>query len=75
MDVQEKVRENAARRHAKRLGLELVKSRARLRHVDDHQGYQIQDPGVGILAGDKFALTLKELETYLNKYEHRLRSA
>jgi hypothetical protein len=43
VDIAEKVRENRLRRQARRLGLELRKSRARALRVDDQGLWRIAD--------------------------------
>lgn len=68
----DKVRENYLRRMAKRQGLELQKSKARKWSIDNHQGYRIIDPTVNrIEAGEKYNLTLDEVERYLTKNEKK----
>jgi hypothetical protein len=71
---QDKVRENRARRQAGRLGLVLVKSRSRIWSVDDYLQWQIRHARLNTIeAGEKFNLTLEEVEAYLNEAEKELR--
>lgn len=68
-----KVRENFCRRQAKRLGLFLRKSRAKKTNIDDWGGYMIIDPFFNtIIAGEKFNLSLEEVEIFLNGTEEDL---
>jgi len=67
MEPREKVRENKARRQAKRQGLILIKSRARNWNCDNYQGYRIIDMYNCIQAGEKFDLTLEKVEEYLRE--------
>ena len=69
----DKVYENRCRRKAKRLGLFLVKSKARRWSVDDHQGYRIINRQNGVEAGEKFDLSLGDVESILDDYERQLR--
>jgi hypothetical protein len=69
-----KVRENACRRHARRLGLRLQKSRARLWSVDNQLGYMLSDADLNtVIAGGKFDLDLEDVEEWLAEYETDLR--
>jgi hypothetical protein len=71
----EKARENRARRHAERLGLVLRKSRARHLHVDDFGGYQVIDPNhTAIVCGEKYDLSLDDVERFLDGAEQALRA-
>jgi len=64
-----KAREAPLRRQAKKLGLTLVKSRARRTHADDKGGYRIIDPWRNcIVAGEKFDLDLDDVQEFLNEY-------
>lgn len=68
-----KARENRIRRHARRLGLALQKSRARYIHIDNFGGYMLIDPDrKAIVSGSKYELSLDEVEDFLNDFEHRL---
>jgi len=70
----EKVRENRLRRKAKRLGLWLKKSRAKVWSIHNQQGYMILDPYRNtILWGPDFGLTLDQVEYDLDGYEAELR--
>ncbi len=72
MNNDEKVRENLLRRHAKRLDLFLIKSRARRWSIDNRQGYQIMDRS-NILVGEKFEIDLGHVEAFLDEYEVKAR--
>ncbi|MGI5849439.1 MAG: hypothetical protein ACOX8Q_05175 [Christensenellales bacterium] len=64
------VRENRARRQAKRQGLIIKKSRAKKPNIDDLQGYMIIDAQTNlIVAGARFNFSLEEIEDYLNEGE------
>ena len=68
-----KVRENRLRRWAARLGLEFRKSRARKIHVHDLGAYQVVDPeGDRVVSGDRFELSLADVEAVLEKREAEL---
>jgi hypothetical protein len=68
-----KVYENYLRRWAKRLGVQLKKSRARW-SLDNIGGYQIIDPTFnGILAGERFNLSLEGVDEYLTWLEKEQR--
>lgn len=73
METSEKVRENKARRVAKRLGLGIRKSRVRTTHLYDFGGYRIIDRDNRLLAGEKFELSLDDVEGFLVDYETRIR--
>jgi hypothetical protein len=69
----DKVYENRLRRKAARLGLALRKSRARRLHLNDRGGYRIVDPYHNfIVAGERFDLSLEEVEAFLDDYEQEL---
>ena len=60
-----KVREAEVRKVLKRLGLALVKSRARLWNTDNQQGYQVvQRQTNSIAAGENFDLSLQDVEKF-----------
>jgi hypothetical protein len=71
VDPQTKVRENMARRRAKRLGLALHKSRARAVHVDDAGGWMIHRGGE-VVRGDGFDLSMEDVEQFLADVEAAL---
>jgi hypothetical protein len=73
MNNDEKVRENLSRRHAKRLDLVLIKSRARRWSVNNRQGYQIIDTHNRILVGEKLDLDLAQVEKFLDSHEAKAR--
>jgi hypothetical protein len=63
-----KRREDRLRRFARRQGLALRKSRVRRPHLDDHGGYRIIDADRNyIVAGEKFNLTLDDVDDYLRE--------
>lgn len=80
-DASDKVRENRLRRWAKRLGLELQKSRARKIHADDFGGWQVVDPYTDadgtpyatVVAGPNYELDLDDVEKVLADQERTLR--
>jgi hypothetical protein len=74
MDIEEKVYENRLRRWAKRLGLELRKSRTRLFNINDQGGYQLVDQQNVIIAGERMELTLEDVKKLLEKIEQELSS-
>lgn len=69
----DKVYENRLRRKAARLGLALRKSRARRLYLNNQGGYRIVDPYHNfIVAGERFDLSLEEVEAFLDDYEQEL---
>ena len=73
MDTADKVRENAARRHAARLGLALRKSRARVFHLHDRGGYALIDANRNIVMwGPDMEMDLEDVERRLEEYEAEL---
>jgi hypothetical protein len=70
---EDKVRENYCRRWAKRLGLVLRKSHAKLWRVDNQQWYMLVDLNNSIVAGEKYNLELAGVESLLKKQEEELR--
>jgi hypothetical protein len=74
MTMAEKVQEARVRRHARRLGLRVEKSRARLFHVNDAGLWQLLDGQNNVVAGARFDLTLDALEGVLAEQERRLRA-
>lgn len=72
----DKVRENRARRWAKRLDIQLVKSHARRIHADNLGGYMMVDPHTGgIIQGSRFEMEIEDVEEYLDWYEKSLKEA
>lgn len=72
--MSEKTREIKLRRWAERLGLSLVKSRAKKFHIHDHGGYRIIDSNFNrVEYGENFDLTLDEVEAYLGEIETKLK--
>lgn len=69
----DKVRENFSRRRADRLGLMLKKSRGKRWSVDNHLGYMLVNFNSFIEAGEKFDLTLAQVEALLNEREKEMR--
>ena len=73
MGMADKVRENRLRRMAKRLGFALQKSRARTVHANDRGGFRIVDTEENyVVAGDKFEITLDDVEHLLKQREAAL---
>ena len=68
----EKTRENYLRQWATRLGLTLEKSRSRKWAIDDRLGYRLVDEG-GVIKGDRYELTLKDVAQALDAREKELR--
>ena len=69
----DKVRENRLRRTAKRLGLELRKSRVRNIHLDDFGEYQLVDLIENyIVHGQRWDLELDHVEEWLERTEAQL---
>lgn len=60
----EHAREQAARRKLAKQGYILVKSKCRNTTIDDHGGYRIVDLRNIIVAGEKFTLTLEDVEKW-----------
>jgi hypothetical protein len=72
----DKARENRIRRRAQRLGFALRKSRARYLHMDDFGEYQLIDPDrTAIVWGEKFDLSLEDVERYLDEVEEQMKAA
>ena len=67
-----KVAADRLRRHAKRLGVELRRSRARNIHHDDLGGFQLVDRQGVVLAGKGFDLDLATVEHELRNIEQKL---
>ena len=69
----DKVRENRVRRWAKRLGLVLQRSRARLPAINDRGLYQVRDADSGaVVAGMKFDISLDDVAQLLADRERKL---
>lgn len=68
VEPDDKARESRLRRRAKRLGLTLRKSRARRLTLDDRGLYRVVKEG-WIVAGEKFDLTLDDVEALLDRLE------
>lgn len=71
-DATYKTRENFSRRWAKRLGLFLQKSRAKLPSIDNLGGYRLIDTNDTIIDGEKFDLDLDQVEVILAEQEKDL---
>jgi hypothetical protein len=70
---EEKTRENYYRRMAKRLNLELRRSRGKKWSVTNQLGYMIIDPTTNtILAGEKYDFDLNEVAGFLEDYLEKL---
>jgi hypothetical protein len=59
---------------ARRLNLELIKSRAKKWMPEDHQQYRIVDINNVIQAGKNFDMSLDEVEKFLQERESQLQS-
>jgi hypothetical protein len=59
---------------AKRLGLVLIKSKAKKKLPDDRQQYRIVDVSNVVQAGEKFDMSLDEVEKFLQERESQLQS-
>ena len=74
MEPSDKVRENALRRRARRLGLILRKSRARRWSMDNRGQYRLIDADRNlIVAGERFECDLAATAEFLDRYESKLR--
>jgi hypothetical protein len=72
--TEDKVPENRIRRWASRLGLQLMRSRAKRWSVDDHGQYRLVDVSTNaIVMGERFDCELGEIEGYLEATEADLR--
>ena len=68
--MNEKVYENRLRRWAKRLGLKVMKSRARRLHLDNFGEYMLVDTSANVIVdGSKFDLSLEDIERILHGIE------
>lgn len=73
VDQGEKVRVNRLRRWARRLGLEVRKSRVRATHLDDFGWYRLVNTyRNSIEAGERFDLDLDDVERMLEGREEQL---
>jgi len=75
--MKDKAYENYYRRKAKRLDLQLIKSRSRLWSIHDQGGWMIVDPynGNAVVKGADFDLTIEEAVKFLEEYEIKLKSS
>ena len=71
--MSDKVRENYLRRQAARLGHVIEKSRGRKWSVNDRLGWRVLDQGGQIVGGEKYELTIDDVEGILNGIEARVR--
>ena len=62
-------REDQLVERARRLNLEVIKSKAKKRMPDDHQQYRIVDISNMILAGEYFDMSLDDVEKFLEERE------
>ena len=68
--MEDKTRENYYRRWAKRLGLELKKSRGKKWSVDNQGGYMIYDPlQPNVILGTRWELTLDDVAQWFERNE------
>ena len=73
VDAAYKVRESRSRRHAKRLGLFLRKSKAKCWSLHNRGGYMIIDPYANtVVWGPDFEMDLAGVESQLTEYEAKL---
>jgi hypothetical protein len=75
MDVQEKVRENRARRAVDRRGLRLTKSRRRDPAAFDYGDWRILDGRGIVIEGADHSMTLNDVERWLAGIRHFDRTA
>ncbi len=74
--VEDREREMKLRNWAKRLGLSLHKSRTQLPHADPKQRYMLKDSEQNlVLRGEKYELTLDDVEKFLKDYEANVKLA
>lgn len=69
----DKVRENFSRRRAARLGLMLKKSRGKKWSIDNKGGYSLITFDNIIHAGEKYDLTIEQVEALLDVHEKQMR--
>lgn len=71
MPTNKRAAEARIRRAAKRISLQVVKSRWRLGSLDNCGGYQVVDPSYNmVLHGGRFELTVDEVAHWLAVYAH-----
>jgi hypothetical protein len=75
MNTSDLVREHFYRRQAKRLNLELQKSRGKKWSVRNRLGYRIIDATGDILAGYNYELSINQAASFLENYEKKLKEA
>jgi hypothetical protein len=68
-------REEQLMERAKRLNLEVIKSKAKRRMPDDHQQYRIVDINNTVLAGENFDMSLEDVEKFIQERESTPQSA
>jgi hypothetical protein len=72
---EEKVRENFLRRQAKRLNLNIQKSRAKKWSIDNQGGYMVTDGSSNAARwGLKYELGIDDVEKLLDEYEESLKA-
>jgi hypothetical protein len=71
----DKVQENYYRRQAKRLNLELKRSRGKKWSYKNQLGYQIIEPNGDIMHGKNYELTIEEAAKFLDDLEALLKSS
>ena len=71
----DKVRENYYRRQAKRLNLELKRSRGKKWGYKNQLGYQVIEPNGDIMHGKNYELTIEEVARFLDDLEALLKSS
>jgi hypothetical protein len=66
-----KEREEALEKMAKQQGLVLIKSKAKKRSEDDQQQYRIVNVSNIVQAGEKFDMSLDDVEKFLKERENK----
>lgn len=66
-----KEREEALEKMAKQQGLVLIKSKAKKPSEDDHQQYRIVNVSNVVQAGEKFDMSLDDVEKFLKERENK----
>ncbi len=76
MEMNEGLRERKTRRLAAKVGVRVIKSRARTWSHSNQLGYMLADAGSGFLPdGEHLDLSLNYIEDWINSYAAELSSA